>query len=233
MHNVSTFVVVLSIAAAATTQEARAQEIGEWTVESNVAMVSDYRYRGVSLSNDEPAVQAEASVSHESGAYGSFFVSSIDEYGIDSDGDGASTEVDYALGWAFSALGLEFDVAASAYTYPDASDVDYFTFPASVSRTVEAWTFSLGYDYTPTQRALGDEDSAYAWVGADWSPDLWELSFTGWLGHEDGSFAPGGKTDWGLGVARPLGPASIGLTYNGADSEEIGSALVFELRFSP
>jgi uncharacterized protein (TIGR02001 family) len=224
---------VLFAVASSLAQAAHAQETGAWSIESDVALVSDYRYRGVSLSNEEPAMQAEASIGHASGAYASLFLSSIEEYGHDDDGDGAKTEVDYTLGWAFSGGGFDFDVAASLYSYPDASNVDYFTFPASVSRSVDAWTLSLGYDYTPAQTELGDEDSTYAWVGADWAPDLWDLSFSSWVGREDGSWAPEGKTDWGLGVFRALGPASLGFTYIGTDSEADGSALVFELRVAP
>lgn len=233
MRNCASSAFVLFAAVTAQAQAAQAQEGRVWSVESDVALVSDYRYRGVSLSNEEPAMQAEASVSHASGVYGAVFLSSIEEYGHDDDGDGARTEVDYTLGWAFSSGGFDFDVAASAYTYPDASNVNYFTFPASISRSVESWTFSLGYDYTPAQAELGDDDSAYAWIGADWSPDFWKLSFSSWVGREDGAWAPDGKTDWGLGLFRALGPASVGLTYIGTDSEADGSAMVFELRIAP
>lgn len=108
------------------------------TVEGGVAAVSDYRFRGVSLSDRKPALQADLTVSHKSGAYASVFVSTIDEYGQDAGGRGATVELDYTAGWAFARAGLDFDVAASAYTYPGGVGINYVELPVQASKTVGA-----------------------------------------------------------------------------------------------
>lgn len=93
-------------------------------VDADLTAVSDYRFRGLSLSDRKPALQAGLTVSHESGLYGGVFTSTIDEYGRDAAGKGATVELDYTVGWAFAAAGLDFDLAASVYTYPGGKDVD-------------------------------------------------------------------------------------------------------------
>ena len=46
-----------------------AQEESDITVSGNVALVSEYRFRGVDLSDSDPAIQGGISVSHSSGLY--------------------------------------------------------------------------------------------------------------------------------------------------------------------
>ena len=47
----------------------------------SVALVSDYRFRGVSQSNNGFAVQGGISVTHESGLYGGFWASNLAGWG--------------------------------------------------------------------------------------------------------------------------------------------------------
>src|SRR6186997_2987340 len=105
-----------------------------FAIESEAGVVSDYRFRGLSLSNEKPALQLETTLSHDSGLYAGAFTSTIEEYGVDADGDGARAEVDISGGWAFSLAGFDIDAGAVAYLYPDASDVNYYVLPVSVSR---------------------------------------------------------------------------------------------------
>ena len=43
------------------------------TVTGNVALVSDYRFRGISLSGGDPALQGSINLNHESGLYAGIF----------------------------------------------------------------------------------------------------------------------------------------------------------------
>lgn len=201
------------------------------TLAFEVGLVSDYRYRGVSLSDEGPALQASATISHASGVYGDVTVSTIDEYGFGPDGDGAELEVSLTGGWAGSAGGFDLDLALAAYVYPDGTDVNYVEIPLSVSRSWDAWTASVGVEYAPAQEALGDEDNTYVWLGGDWARDDSDWAFTAWIGREDGAWAPEGKTDWGLGVRRAVGGrVTFGLTWTDADVSWADAALVGEVR---
>lgn len=195
------------------------------SAEGGVAAVSDYRFRGLSLSDRKPAVQADLTVSHKNGAYGGVFASTIDEYGQDSGGKGATVELDYTLGWAFSVAGLDVDIAASAYTYPGGVDVEYVELPLQASRTAGAWTGLVGFAYAPQQHAL-DRDNRYLWLGVDYADDALPLDLSARLGRENGAFAER-KTDWSLSASRTLGRLQASATY--IDSDQGGGALVLSL----
>lgn len=195
------------------------------TVEGGVGAVSDYRFRGVSLSDRKPALQADLTVSHKSGAYAAVFVSTIDEYGQDSDGNGANVELDYTTGWAFTGAGLDFDVAASVYTYPDGVGVNYVELPVQAAKTIGAWTGSVGFAYAPEQHAL-ERSNRYLWIGLDYDGPALPVALSAQVGREDGAYADR-KTDWSLSASRTLGHLQGSASY--VDSDRGGGRLVLTL----
>jgi uncharacterized protein (TIGR02001 family) len=195
------------------------------TAEGGLAAVSDYRFRGSSLSDRKPALQADLTVSHKSGAYASVFASTIDEYGQDADGKGATVEFDYATGWAFSGAGLDFDVAASVYTYPGGVGVNYVELPVQAAKTIGSWTGFVGFAYAPEQHAL-ERDSHYLWSGLDYDGPALPVVLSARVGREDGAFAHR-KTDWSLSASRTLGHLQGSATY--VDSDQGGGGLVLSL----
>ena len=195
-----------------------------WSIEGTAGVVSDYRFRGSSLSNRDPALQAGLTLRHASGVYGDVFVSSIDEYGIGVDGDGADVEFTGSLGWAGVLAGLDVDAALSAYQYPDGDDVNYVEAPVQIGKSVKDVTWTLGFAYAPAQTALADDDNRYGWAGLAYAPESWPISLTGTIGYEQGAFAPDGKTDWVVGVAREFGPTTVEFSW--VDSDVDAGALV-------
>lgn len=108
------------------------------TVTGNVSLVTDYRFRGVGLSNGNIAIQGGFTVSHESGFYVGTWGSSlgtgdrsvdlddgtlagnVDPYDVGSFG---VTEVDVWAGWTGSvADNLAVDAGIYYYYYPDATN---------------------------------------------------------------------------------------------------------------
>lgn len=201
-----------------------------WTLEGTIGVVSDYRYRGYSLSDEQPALQAGATLSHRSGVYADVYLSSIDEYGVGDDGDGADVEVTGSIGWGGDLGGFMVDAAIAAYRYPDGDGVNYVEFPVQLSRAFDALTGTVGLAYAPSQSALSDEDNTYGWAALDYGPENWPVALTGRLGYEDGAFAPDGKIDWELSVTRDLGPAVLGLAWT--DSDDTDGALVASVFFN-
>ncbi|MDP3736138.1 MAG: TorF family putative porin [Hyphomonadaceae bacterium] len=222
--------VSLASACGAVAQSADDVQEADFTFDGLATVVSDYRYRGWSLSGERPALQLEANVAHVSGFYAGAFASTIEEYGIDADGDGAKVELDISAGWAASVAGFDLDAGAMVYLYPGASDVNYVVLPVSAARSFGEWSVTLGYEYTPSQSSLGDVDGTYVWVGADWASDSFPIWFSSVIGREEGAWAPEGKTDWSLGAFHTLGPVDLGLTYTDTDEAAAGSAVVAELR---
>jgi uncharacterized protein (TIGR02001 family) len=88
---------------------ARAQDAEEegWSLSGEIGLVSDYQYRGYSLSGGDPSIQAGLTVNAPKGFYAGVWASTIEEYGIGADGDGAPVEVDLSFGRTFSAGGWD------------------------------------------------------------------------------------------------------------------------------
>jgi len=207
----------------------QAEEAADWSVEWEIGVVSDYRFRGYSLSDEDPALQGGLTVSAPNGLYAFAWGSSIAEYGATATSDGARVELDLGIGYATSLAGFDIDISAVRYSYPGGEDVDYWELPVSASRTVGDWTLTLGGAYVPDQSNTGG-DNGYVWGGADWAmptPHPVTLSFV--LGHEDGAFADH-KTDWSLGASTSVGIMEFGLTWIDADDPGVDGAFVASLK---
>ena len=89
-------------------------------VSGSVTVVSDYLFRGVTQTNEKPALQAGVTREHESGFYVGGWGSSI-SWLADSDPDvSGQVELDGFIGYAgeFGDSGFGYDVGASYYWYP-------------------------------------------------------------------------------------------------------------------
>ncbi|MGA1561914.1 MAG: TorF family putative porin, partial [Gammaproteobacteria bacterium] len=69
----------LSIAAAAVSVPAQAADIGGgFDLSGNMALTSNYIWRGVSQSDDDPAIQGGLDLAHESGVYAGVWASNVE-----------------------------------------------------------------------------------------------------------------------------------------------------------
>ncbi len=100
---------LLSVAGIAHAQAA------ESTLSFNAGVVSDYRYRGISQSRLEPAVQGGVDYSHKSGLYVGAWASTI-KWIKDSGGD-ANIEVDLYGGYKGVMGDVSYDVGFLRYEY--------------------------------------------------------------------------------------------------------------------
>lgn len=96
-----------------------AAEERKWTFSFNVAGTSDYVFRGVSQTDEQPAFQAGVDV-----GYGIFYLgawgSGVDENFV----GGSSAEIDFYGGVTPSAGIFDFDFGFIYYWYPGENDVD-------------------------------------------------------------------------------------------------------------
>lgn len=87
------------------------------TFSSNVSLVSDYLYRGISQTGTNPAIQGGFDLSHASGLYAGVWGSSIStlgDVGITESG----TEIDTYAGYKGAAADVGYDVGFLRYNYP-------------------------------------------------------------------------------------------------------------------
>jgi uncharacterized protein (TIGR02001 family) len=189
-----------------------------FTLFGEVALVSDYRFRGISLTNRDPALQASATLLHKSGFYGNVWSSNLADTPLYGE-----LELDFTGGWTrkVSEAG-SVDIGFGYFTYPDAhqraGNANFGEAFARYSHTAGPVTGTLGLAYSPRQDSLGGQDSFY--VSGDLRGTLpsTPVTLAAHLGRTDGALAPNGRyLDWSLGATVALGKAQIGLTYLDTD----------------
>ena len=167
---------------------------------ANVALTTDYIFRGVSQSSENPAIQGGMDV-----ACGIFYAgvwgSSID---FDAN-DSAAMELDVYAGITPSYQGLSFDLGALYYAYPGATeglDYDYFEFKAGVSTEIKSVSIGATFYYSPDffggiGDALASEGSISFGLGtyAGLSP-----TFSALVGYQEFYDAAGDYAYWNAGV---------------------------------
>lgn len=124
------------------------------TVSGSVSVTSDYRFRGVSQSDQEMAVQGGITVAHDSGFYVGTWASNLAGWGTFG---GANMELDLIGGYkATLADNATLDVGLTWYMYPGGADKTDFAEPyAKLTGTAGAATLTAGIAYAPKQQALG------------------------------------------------------------------------------
>ena len=132
------------------------------TLTGSATFVTDYMFRSVSQTSSGPAVQPEFDLT-----YGMFYAymwgSNI------AGGDGI--EIDYGGGITPKWGGIDFNFAFLGYTYPGATELDYFELRASAAHTFDKLTLSIGNWWSPDNFGAGTQSdavefgAAYAFAG--------------------------------------------------------------------
>jgi len=230
------------------------------SVSGNVAIVTDYRFRGVGLSNGDFAVQGGIDLTTDPGFYVGIWGSSLangnnsvtldDGTGdlVDYDvGSFGATELNFFGGWSGEITpGLEVDVGALYYYYPDATNRDalygpvgvtgYPTFDGyspydtdiievygSLGASVGPVGLTVGVAYAPKQDSLGGTDNLYLYTDAEIAIPNTPITLTGHVGYTDGALtytANSQAWDYSVGASVTLlGGLSLGVAYIGVESD--------------
>lgn len=214
------------------------------TINTAVTLTTDYRLRGVSGSDDKPAVQGTITISHKSGLYGGIFASNLAGYGTFG---GPNLEFDFIGGFKHKLGPGTADVGLTWYNYPGgAPTTDYAEFFARYSTTLGPASVTGGAYYAPPQRALGNfsntpqsrfgdtEDNIY--VTGDVALGVPKTPFTlkAHIGHSWGnpglgpngtSVAPTGNyTDYSVGADVTYKQLTLNISYVGTDITDANSA---------
>ena len=200
------------------------------TVTGNVAIVSDYRFRGLSYSAGDPALQGQIGVNHSSGLYAGIWASSLEDSAVYG-----NMEMDFFAGWTGAVgKGVTADVGLYYYQYPNGhvGKANYFEPYASLSTTFGPATAKVGVNYAWKQDSLGGDDNLYLYGELGFAiPDV-PLSFSTHLGYADGVQSPNfltGKStkagfDYSVGATYNVTKAlSLSVSYIGIDGNSIDS----------
>ena len=214
-------------------------------VSGSAAIVSDYRFRGVSQSDRQMAVQAGVTVTHDSGVYVGTWASNLAGWGTFG---GANMELDLIGGYKTALAGnATLDVGLTWYMYPGGAAKTDFAEPyAKLTGTAGPATLTAGIAYAPRQQAIGKwyangaeaaagtysrpgakDDNLYLWGDGAVAIAGTPVTAKAHIGHswgQDGlgpnatAVSPTGHYwDWSLGADIAVQRLTLGLAYVGTD----------------
>jgi uncharacterized protein (TIGR02001 family) len=177
---------------------------------ATATFTTDYVFRGISQTSENPAVQPEFDLT-----YGIWYLgmwgSNLDFGGNGRSGDIANIEIDYYGGIAPTWRGISFDIGGIYYTYPGAFDpggeFDYFELKTGASYTFfDALTLGLTNYWSPENFGeTGNNDvlevsAEYAFINK-WF-NFFSPSISGAYGHQWGEGSEGGVdyNYWNVGL---------------------------------
>ncbi len=220
---------------------AAAQAPAPSPVTGNIALVSDYRFRGISQTFEKPALQGGFDYSHASGLYLGNWNSNVNE------GAGfpaGNLEMDFYGGWKKALGDFGLDVGAIYYYYPgtDANSTrgTAFVNPRDATKTHTGrvdnkevyiggswkwlsakWYYSLGdYFSLPDTKGTHYLDLAATFdLGNGWGVlgHVGRLNLKGWDAGTDAT--KGDYTDWKIGVTKDLSGWVLGAAYVGTNAK--------------
>ena len=228
---------LIAVSALPATAYAQEEESGDGiTITGSATVVSDYRFRGFSQSNEEAAIQGGFTIGHDSGLYVGTWGSSI--------GFNNGTEIDVFAGFAKEVSpGLTADVGATLYLYPGVSNTSVIEPYASLTGAIGPATVKGGIAWAPGgQDSLGDASAVYLYsdVGVQ-IPDT-PVKLKAHLGYAKSDSFLGGLDgevlDYSVGVDFTWKVLTLGVAYVNTDApktlgykESVGAdgAVVFSL----
>lgn len=210
-------------AAPALAQEAPAEEPPALTVTGFVGGFSDYRFRGVSQTDENFAIQGSINLNHKSGFYLGAWASNVDY--------AESAELDIYAGYTKTFGSVTLDGGFYGYLYPGESSLDYFELYGSAKFAVGAGSLKGGIAYAPDQDNT-TEDNWYFYGDAAYP--VGPVTLKGHLGYTDGFFSYGESNylDWSVGADFTWKNLTLGVAYVDTDLPSVqtfDSTVVFSL----
>ena len=203
----------------------------DWSFSANIGIFSQYVFRGISQTNEKPAVSGGFDVGHKSGFYAGTWASNISWISDGLPDASASVEWDFYGGYRM-ALPNDFsgDVGVLQYYYPG-------SYPAGATKadTTElyasaGWKFlSAKYSYVIGNKTFGFADSG----GSDYlegnlaydivdkvNDVIGKVTLVGHVGHQRYKhYGDYNYTDWKGGVQADVSGFTVGVYVTGTDAD--------------
>jgi uncharacterized protein (TIGR02001 family) len=208
------------------------------TFTGNLTVTSDYRFRGISQTFRQPAVQGGFDYSHSSGFYAGNWNSSISGSLFQN---GAGVEMDFYAGYKFEPVkDFTADIGLLYYYYPGAeigtTGVEYNNAEIYISGSYKWFsakysygltdffglkrTTAAGYAFSPLTATGDSKGSSYLELNATFEvADKTSVSL-----HVGRQMVKGydrlDYTDYKAGIARDFGLATVGLSIVGTNADK-------------
>ena len=162
---------------------------------ATATFTTDYIFRGVSFSDENPAVQPSFNAT-----YGMFYAGI---WGSNWAG-GDNIEIDYYAGITPTWGNFTFDIGGLYYTYPGANELDYFELKTGLKWASGNWTLGVTNYWSPDVNQLLDEGNAtegsigYAFQGKLFN--FFSPSVSALLGYQSFEIDADDYTYWNAGL---------------------------------
>ena len=178
---------------------------------ASVSLVSDYVFRGVSQTFEDPAAQAGLNYSHDNGLYAGFWGSNVD-FGTEAD-----LELDLYAGFAKELENdFSWEVGAIHYAYPGESEIDFDEVYAGVGYRF----LSLKYSYSDDFAGSGGR-SDYLEIGASFElPRNFGFGFSAGQSTFDDRVGIEDYMDFKAAVSKVIKSFVIELAVAGVDTDQ-------------
>lgn len=218
-----------------------AQESSPYSVSANVAIATEYIFRGISQTNENPAIQGGFDGAYALGGnvdlYAGVWASNVDfaeNVGSTPDEavDEASTEMDFYGGFTGAVPtveGLTWDAGVIYYLYPGAADSLDYDFIEGYGGLGYTFTdgafqpeFGVKVSYSPDYfAASGDAIYAEGSVGLSLPYNLGLGLHIGYQDIDDNdAFGTPDYFDWSIGVSKEIIGLDLSLAYVDTDLDE-------------
>lgn len=128
----------------------------DFSLEAKAGLFSDYRTRGISQTQNDPALQGSLTLAHASGLYAGVWSSNVD-FGF---GSSTRQELDYYAGYFWQINDdVTLDTSYIKYVYPRQGNFNYGEYHTEL----RAWGVLLGGNYSDNFN--GDQSMLYSYVG--------------------------------------------------------------------
>lgn len=197
------------------------------SLSGNISLTSDYVFRGVSQTQNGPAIQGGIDYAHASGFYAGTWASNVDWVSLGYKNN-SSMEIDLYGGYKGSLGDVGYDVGVITYYYPG-DKIAGATDPDTTELYLGAsWKFlSAKYSHTVSNRFVGWSTSTGGKTKGSYYLELngnYDLG-NGWgvLGHvgyqdvKDNDLAS--YTDWKVGVSKDIGFGTVALAYSDTNAD--------------
>jgi uncharacterized protein (TIGR02001 family) len=218
------------ILGAGTTVPAQARSGLPGKFSANVALTSEYLFRGLSQTDDAPAIQGgfdyKIEVARRTDFYLGVWGTNVD-FNEGSGVDGATIETDLYGGVKgdIARTGVSWDIGFIYYAYPGAGnnlDYDYWEIKGAVSYDfgIAKVTGSLNYS---ADHFANSGEAVYTKLAADMPIDAFKgLSLTGHVAQrtieKNGAFGTADYVEWNLGATYKIpGVFDVSVTYSDTD----------------
>lgn len=211
---------VLAAAASAMAVPALAQE-GEWS--GNVTLTSNYVFRGITQTDEGPAVQGGFDFASDSFYVGTWASA------IDYD-DGTSAEIDLYAGWTPTVGVFDLDIGAIYYYYPDAPDdpeQNFVEVYAGGSTTLGEF-LDVGASVAYSPEFYGETGQAFYYAASAGVPLGEFFGVDATVGYSSGDEDEGftDYTDWSVGLTTSVAGFDLDFRYIDTDLDAVEESFV-------